>query len=194
MENLAQLRTRFALSASPQPRRVATDGIRLRSAAVLLALYQTPRGVELLLTQRPTHLKAHPGQIAFPGGKPEPEDNDIIATALREAWEEVALAPQQVEVLGCLPVHNTLTGFSITPVVGLVHEAFTPILDANEVADSFSVPLDFLLAPQNRKTLWFPRKKKPTPITFIPYQQRLIWGATAAIIDTFCRQLTNELD
>ncbi|KFZ38472.1 hypothetical protein HR45_03305 [Shewanella mangrovi] len=178
------------LANAPLQRVVNTDGIRLRSAAVLMAFQQTDVGVELLLTQRPQHLKAHPGQIAFPGGKPEPQDDSIVDTALREAWEEVALAPSQVDVLGVLPQHNTLTGFSITPIVGIIDSPFTPILDAQEVSDSFTVPLSFLMADQHRHTLWLTRRNTPVPVTFIPYQQRLIWGATAAIIDTFCRQLT----
>ena len=194
MQTLDELITRFTLANRAKPLRVATDGIHLRPAAVLLAFEQTERGVELLLTERPTHLKAHPGQIAFPGDKPEQSDNNLVETALREAFEEVALAPNDVKVLGQLPQHNTLTGFSITPVVGIVNSAtpFTPILDANEVADSFRVPLRFLLQPQHRQTLWFSRRNQRTPITFIPFEQRLIWGATAAIIDTFCRQLSHD--
>lgn len=191
MQTLAELTTRFALAPHAEPWPVATDGIRLRPAAVLMAFEQTARGVELLLTLRPTHLNAHPGQIAFPGGKPEASDRNLVDTALREAFEEVALASTDVTVLGQLPAHNTLTGFSITPIVGLINAEtrFTPILDANEVAESFRVPLSFLLAAHHRHTLWFSRREQPTPITFIPFEQRLIWGATAAIIDTFCRQL-----
>ncbi|QSX35459.1 CoA pyrophosphatase [Shewanella avicenniae] len=189
---MAELRTHFLLSNNPQQRVVNTKGISLRSAAVLMAFSETPDGVELLLTLRPDHLKAHPGQIAFPGGKPEPQDSSMVHTALREAWEEVALAPEQVEVLGVLPLHNTLTGFSITPVVGIIDKPFTPSLDAQEVSESFTVPLSFLMAHEHRHTLWLPRSNHLIPITFIPYQQRLIWGATAAIIDTLCRQLSKN--
>lgn len=91
------------------------------------------------------HLRAHPGQISFPGGKIEPSDTNAIAAALREAEEEIGLLRHNVDVIGTFPAHNTFTGFEITPVIGIVKQAFVMKLDPGEVADCFSVPLSFLL-------------------------------------------------
>ena len=103
---------------------------------------ETRTGLELVLTKRSSALKHHPGQIAFPGGKRDEIDTDIRATALREAHEEIGLHPAKVEVLGALPEHETVTGFTVTPVLGLVTTEFTPIVEPGEVEEAFRVPFD----------------------------------------------------
>ena len=165
----------------------------LRKAAVLVPVIEINGELHLLLTQRPTHLRAHPGQISFPGGKVEESDSSISMTALREAEEEIGLMRDNVEVIGVFPAHNTFTGFEITPIVGVIKSPFELVLDPGEVADCFTVPLSFLMQTENRHQRRFVRKGQDHTVFFIPYhdgnQERFIWGATAAIIDLFCRHL-----
>ena len=163
---------------------------KLRKAAVLIAIVNHEDGLHLLLTQRPLHLRAHPGQISFPGGKVEKTDKNPIDTALREAEEEIGLLASNVDVLGLFPAHNTFTGFEITPIIGLVKSPFTPVLDPGEVADCFTVPLTFFMDANNRHQKQFLRAGRQHTVFFIPYKQRFIWGATAAMIDLLCRHLS----
>ncbi len=176
-------------------------------AAVLIPLVWRPDGAEqgltprVLLTQRTEHLKKHAGQISFPGGRAEPDDASLVATALREAQEEVGLAPDRVEVLGSLPPYITGTGFEVTPVVGLIeadrheHDALRLSPDAGEVADVFEVPLSFLMNPahhqrhaveyQGRALSYFSMPWRPQP----DLPEYFIWGATAAMLRNFYRFL-----
>ncbi|WP_299494388.1 CoA pyrophosphatase [uncultured Shewanella sp.] len=158
-------------------------------AAVLLALQSINNELHLILTRRPTHLRAHPGQISFPGGKVEQGDANLIATALREAEEEIGLCSTNIEVFGQFPAQKTLTGFEITPILGVVKAPFTPKLDAAEVAEYFTVPLSYLLNKAHRQVQPFSRKGQTYPIYFIPYRHHLIWGATAAIIELLCQHV-----
>lgn len=155
-----------------------------RAAAVLIPLVIREQGLQVLLTERASHLHHHAGQISFPGGRVEHDDVDAIATALREANEEIALSAQQVEVLGCLPTYLTGTAYSVTPVVGLVQPPLNLRADSNEVADIFEVPLDFLMNGENhQRRLWTPPDASPPRSFYVmPYQQRFIWGATAAML------------
>ncbi|BDM64497.1 coenzyme A pyrophosphatase [Shewanella sp. NFH-SH190041] len=184
-----EFKTRFMLQQIQQPHRFPANG-RERQAGVLLALQPTDAGLSVLLTQRTAHLAAHPNQISFPGGKFDQTDANLTVTALREAWEEICLPKQQVDVLGQLPAINTLTGFIITPVVGLIPATFRPQAAPGEVAQCLHVPFNFLLQPQHRLFQSFSRRGHQRNICFIPWQDRLIWGATAAIIDSLCRQLS----
>ena len=129
-------------------------GRALRGAAVLVAFEDAPGGLRLYLTKRSSHLKHHPGQIAFPGGKIDAGDVDAVAAALREAEEEIGLPPGAVEVLGSLPAHETVTAFSVTPVLARIVRPFEPVAEAGEVDEVFTVP-------------------------YGPYY---IWGATARIL------------
>ncbi|QFU22944.1 CoA pyrophosphatase [Shewanella eurypsychrophilus] len=164
----------------------------LRQAAVLIAITHIDNELHVILTRRPTHLRAHPGQVSFPGGKVENNDNSIIHTALREAEEEIALNQSNVEVVGQYPKMNTFTGFEITPVIGLVKQDFTPILDPGEVDEIFTVPLSYLLKSKNRHKKTFKRNGQMYPVYFIQYQDHFIWGATAAMINSLCLQLQNK--
>lgn len=186
----AEFRLRFNLHPLAAQDPAALPHLGLRKAAVLIPLLDINGELHLILTQRPLHLRAHPGQISFPGGKIEPSDPDAIAAALREAEEEIGLLRQNVEVIGTFPAHNTFTGFEITPVIGIIKQAFDLKLDPGEVADCFTVPLSFVIAPGNRHQKRFLRQGRYYRVHFIPYQQRFIWGATAAIIDHLCRHLS----
>ena len=157
--------------ASTQPAPV------LRPAAVLVALW----GQDVVLTKRASHLKHHPGQIAFPGGKQEPGEGPEEA-ALREAEEEVGLPPRNVKLLGRLAAHETVTGFQVTPVLGHVRADFTPRRDPEEVEEIFTVPLAHLLDPQNyviEGRFWRGQFRRYYAVPWGPYY---IWGATARVL------------
>jgi 8-oxo-dGTP pyrophosphatase MutT (NUDIX family) len=150
-------------------------------AAVLLPV--VARGdLYVLLTERTSHLAAHAGQIAFPGGKPDPGDSGPVATALREAEEEIGLARAFIEPLGFLDVYRTGTGFAVTPVVALVRPGFTLIPNPNEVAAVFEVPLAFLMDPSNHRIDAHTLGGRDRRFYAMPYGERYIWGATAGIL------------
>lgn len=145
--------------------------------------------LSLLLTERTAHLKAHAGQIAFPGGKIEASDTDARAAALREAQEEIGLDPALVETLGYLEPYRTGTGFLITPVVAFVAAGFQPRPDPAEVADVFTVPLDFLMNEDNHKIDSREWRGQQRHFYAMPFEHRYIWGATAGIIRALYRRL-----
>ena len=185
---LTEFKLRYNLLQAPiEPNPDIKDP--LRQAAVLIALIQEEGELHVLLTRRPTHLRSHPGQISFPGGKVERGDASLIETALREAAEEIALYPSNVEVIGQYAAMKTFTGFEITPVIGLVKQAFTPKLDPGEVDELFTVPLSYLLQSENRQKQTYQRQGLHHPVYFIRYRQHLIWGATAAMINKLCKHL-----
>lgn len=158
------------------------SGSVLRPAGVLIPVWLRPEGASVILTKRSSHLKHHPGQVAFPGGKVDPTDASVEAAALREAQEEIGLAAHLVDVLGHLPNHETVTGFRVTPVLGLVRDAFDPIAERGEVEEVFAVPLSFLLCPENfsiERRQWMGQWRRYYAVPYGPYY---IWGATARIL------------
>lgn len=153
---------------------------KLRNAAVLAAV--RPHQKTLILTKRSSALKHHPGQIAFPGGKQDPEDATLEDTALREAEEEIGLPSKSVELIGELPKHETVTSFLIQPCVGLVHGDFSATPEAGEVDEVFEVPLAHVLNPQNfliQSRRWRGAKRHYFAVPYGPYY---IWGATARML------------
>jgi 8-oxo-dGTP pyrophosphatase MutT (NUDIX family) len=154
----------------------------LRPAAVLIAIERTASGGRVLLTKRSSKLKHHPGQIAFPGGKLDPDDADLKAAALREAWEEVGLPPQKVRIIGQLPCHETVTGFQVTPFVAELRGPFIPVTEAGEVEDVFTVPLAHLLDRAQftiKKRRWRGVWRQYYAVPYGPYYT---WGATARML------------
>jgi 8-oxo-dGTP pyrophosphatase MutT (NUDIX family) len=175
------LRTRPAAPSSDydlNPGIVLPPGRTLRPAAVLIAVL----GDAVILTKRASHLKHHPGQIALPGGKIDAGDADARAAALREAREEVGLDPCNVEVLDALPAHETVTGYTVTPILARVRAEFQAVPEAGEVSDVFRVPLDFLMDARNYRVegrRWRGMRRNYFVVPFGPYY---IWGATARIL------------
>src|SRR5258705_4681292 len=151
-------------------------------AAVLVPLVNRAEGLQVLLTQRSAALPDHPGQISFPGGRVESSDASLAATALREAAEEVGLPSSQVSVLGRLPEYETVTGYRVTPIIGWVEPPFALTPDPVEVADVFEVPLAFLLDPANQQRHFRMLGTRRRDYWSIPYGERYIWGATAAML------------
>ena len=151
-------------------------------AAVLVPIVNQPGGLTLMFTQRTAHLHDHAGQISFPGGRVDEGDSDRIATALREAEEETGLSRSRVEIIGRLPEYDIPTGFRVTPVVGWVEPPFTLTPDPIEVADVFEVPLGFLLDPANQQRHFRMLGTRRRDFWAIPYGERYIWGATAAML------------
>jgi 8-oxo-dGTP pyrophosphatase MutT (NUDIX family) len=153
----------------------------VRPAAVLVPIVVRD-SLTVLLTERTPHLAAHAGQIAFPGGKPDPGDTGPIDTALREAEEEIGMHRGFVEPLGFLDVYRTGTGFAVTPVVALIRPDFALSINANEVAAAFEVPLAFLMDPANHRIDARTLGGRDRRFYAMPYGERYIWGATAGIL------------
>ncbi|MCF6444601.1 CoA pyrophosphatase [Nereida sp. MMG025] len=156
--------------------------IKLREAAVLIGLIDGPNGLDLLLTKRSSRLRNHPGQIAFPGGKKDDSDASLQDAAVREAYEEVGLPPASVDIIGTLPPHHTVTGFSVSPVVGLIRAPFLARPEDNEVEEVFFTPWDHVMTPSNyvvQSRQWQGVQRHYYAVPYGPYY---IWGATARIL------------
>lgn len=166
----------------------AGDG-SLTPAAVLFPIILRESEPTVLLTQRAAHLRDHPGQISFPGGRAEPEDASPAHTALRETEEEVGLPRERVEIAGYLPEYRTGTGFRVTPVVGFVQPPFDLSPDVFEVAEVFEVPLGFLLDPANHQQHSLHLRGRLRHYYAMPYADYFIWGATAGMIMSLYRAL-----
>lgn len=154
----------------------------LTPAAVLVPLVDRPEGLTILLTKRTDHLHDHAGQISFPGGREEEEDNGSVETALRETEEEVGLPRDRVKAVGRLDRYVTRTGFDVTPVVGLVTPPFPVTPDPFEVAEVFEVPLAFFLDRNNHQRHSREWQGQKRYYYVMPYRDYYIWGATAGML------------
>ncbi|MBK0400373.1 CoA pyrophosphatase [Limibaculum sp. M0105] len=179
---LPPLGNRSDFDLNPEVRAALAPGLKQRPAAILCPLIERPAGLHVVLTRRATHLKHHAGQISFPGGKVDQKDPSPLATALREAEEEIGMLPDQIDVLGTLDPYLTSTGFRVTPFVGLVAPAWRALPDPNEVEEVFEAPLDFLMDPTNR--LRHHREWQGSRRYFyaMPWGDYYIWGATAGML------------
>jgi 8-oxo-dGTP pyrophosphatase MutT (NUDIX family) len=165
---------------------------RVMLAAVLIPLIPRDDDIHVLLTQRSAHLKDHPSQISFPGGRVEGGDQDRVATALREAEEEIGLAREHVTILGCLPDYDMPSGFRISPVIGWIEPPFALRLDPIEVESAFEVPLSYLIDPANHHYRRYEFNGRSRDYLAMPYEGRYIWGATAGILQRLSQQLAGD--
>lgn len=165
---------------------VLPEGRRLNEAAVLVVL----QADQLILTKRSARLKHHPGQIAFPGGRRDPEDASLAECAMREAWEEIGLPPRQVELIGTMPPHETVTGYQVYPVLARVDGVFADRPEEGEVSEVFRVPVDHVTRRMNFRVegrRWQGQRREYYAVPYGPYY---IWGATARIL----RALADRID
>lgn len=165
-----------------------------RSAAVLIGLVARDNGLQVILTRRTEHLTDHAGQISFPGGRQEPQDQTPEATALRETFEEIGLENSHIHLAGRITDYYTVTGYRITPVVGFIQPPFSLLPDENEVAEIFEVPLDFILDRKNQKLQTVTYNGEKRRYFAIPYENYYIWGATAGMLINFSEILKVTMD
>jgi 8-oxo-dGTP pyrophosphatase MutT (NUDIX family) len=166
---------------------VMVDMLDWTPAAVLIAITdRTDPGV--ILTQRPETMRKHPGQVAFPGGRVDPDDVDSIAAALREAYEEVGLSRASAEIIGTTDIYRTITNYEITPVIAVVPPDL-PLIGNEEVTAIFETPLSFLLDARNHGTQTVDWNGLERSYFEIFWADRRIWGATAAMIVNLSRRL-----
>ncbi len=194
--DIETLRTALARPGRPSsdydlnPETVLPEGRKLRAAGVLAPIIEQAGELRLLLTKRSSALKHHPGQIAFPGGKQDEGDADVVVAALREAQEEIGLPSGHVEVLGTLPAHETVTGFIVTPVIGHVTRPFDIRPEAGEVDEVFTVPLSHVLSAPNYviQSRWWRGQQRA--YFAVPYGPYYIWGATARMLRAWTDQIS----
>ena len=164
----------------------------LKPAGVLVPIMERSGGLSILLTQRARDLKHHAAQASFPGGRMEDHDETVQDTALRETHEEIGIHPRQVEIIGYLQAMPTITGFAVTPVVGLVSESVELIIDRTEVDYTFEVPLDFLLDERNDRLVDREWHGKGFRLREFHYEGERVWGATAYMLLAFRNFILNK--
>ena len=190
--------TRFLFNSQPLSEDLRTadkslfvNNKSLKKAAVLIPLVKRANGLNIILTERALHLRHHPGQISFPGGKQEASDSSLQHTALRETEEEIGILQEQITVFGTLPELPTVSGFIVSPYLGFVQSNHSLKIDKQEVRSVFELPLAFLLNKNNFYLQHLIADKKRHFTYCLPYQNRMIWGATAQMLKNLQRQLTD---
>lgn len=174
------------------PRTPGKDAGDYTPAAVLTGLIPRPEGVSVLLTRRSDALRRHSGQVALPGGRAEPGETPV-QTALREAEEEVGLAPRFVRPIGLGDLYRTGTGYAITPVVAIITPGFALTPDPGEVAEIFETPFRFLMDPKNHeRRTWVDAQGEPRPYYAMPHEGRMIWGVTAGLFRALYERLFED--
>lgn len=164
------------------------EGQTTLDAAVLIPVVDRPEPT-IILTTRTETMRSHAGQVAFPGGRIDPEDDGPIGAALREAEEEIDLPRDKVEIIGLTDSYRTITGFQVTPVLGVVPPGLLLSPHDAEVADIFEVPLEFLIEPGNHVEQSIEFQGRNRTYVEMHYEGRRIWGATAAMIVNLGRRL-----
>ncbi len=193
----AEFIARFQSPTTLLPQRDFPDLPVTRQAAVMINLVllfppdtsskdQAKPTLHALFTRRSVHLKHHGGQISFPGGKYEGSDPSLMHTAIRETHEEVGFAVAEQNIVGSLSQYPTISGFSVTPYVAILDTVPNITIDRNEVSESFYVPLEYLLNPNNYLSHFVTRNGAKYPVYFLPWQNTYIWGATAGMLMNLC--------
>ncbi len=160
----------------------------LRKAAVLIGFVERDNGLHVIFTKRAAHLKHHPGQISFPGGKFESSDKTLDATALRETQEEAGISHQSVNIFGQMPELSTISRFTVTPFLAFVSADYQPQIDPSEVEQLFEVPADIVLDPSQLHSHNFQIKGRRHTVFGLSYQEHFIWGMTAQVIQALQKQ------
>lgn len=174
------------------PELVLPNERKLRAAAVLIPVVDRQSGASIVLTKRSSRLQHHPGQVAFPGGKVDANDDDSVAAALREAEEEIGLPRAAVDVLGALPPHETVTGFQVTPVLSLIQPGFVPVPEEGEVAEVFEVPFQHVMNCSNysiQYRRWLGERRYYFTVPWGPYY---VWGATARMLRALADRIADD--
>ncbi len=164
----------------------------LTPAGVLVPIIPRATGLSILMTQRAPELRHHAGQASFPGGRMEPHDADVRATALRETHEEVGIEPAHVDVIGYLRAMPTITGFAVTPVIGLIDHRASLVIDRNEVEYTFELPLDVLLDEANDRLVEREWGGEPFRLREFHVGGERVWGATAYMLMAFRNIVLNK--
>jgi len=184
---------RMPESATSWPEHLAERlAVGLKPAGVLIPVFDRDSELTVLLTKRSAELKHHAGQVAFPGGRMEDGDRDIVATALRETEEEVGIAPERVSVSGYLDPMPTITGYAVTPVIGFVEASVTLTLDRTEVEEAFEVPLGFLMDRRNEEQGVRHYQGQDIPVVEFRFAGHRIWGATANMLMELRKIIYNQ--
>ena len=168
-----------------------------KPAAVLIPLLREGSAWRILFTRRRDDLPEHSGQVAFPGGRTDPGDTSPEGTALREAWEEIGLQPEDVQILGRLRNYLTITNYLVTPIVGVIPWPYTLQLEIREVSRAFTIPLDWLMDPANHeeRPRLLPEPNPPVNVIYFKlYDRELLWGASARLTLAFIRAVTSPGD
>ncbi|EKO3986790.1 CoA pyrophosphatase [Vibrio fluvialis] len=186
-----QLITPVGYHAESLHRVAHLKSLSLRKASVLIGFVERPTGLNVVLTKRAAHLKHHPGQISFPGGKYEESDGTLYQTAMRETREEIGIQEDQIEILGQLPELVTVSKFAVTPVLAFISPDYKTLIDANEVEEVFEVPADFLLDRRQLFSNTFQIKNSLHRVFAIPYKHHFIWGMTAQIIQSLQKHINS---
>ncbi|PSW21120.1 CoA pyrophosphatase [Photobacterium sanctipauli] len=197
MENQQHILTRFLLapqanydhSHQARIRQHIAPNSKLKQAAVLIPLVPRNSAYHVVFTRRALHLKHHPGQVSFPGGRYENSDIDLIDTALRETREETGILCNRDNIIGQLPALPTVSGYLVTPYLAIISPEYKPVLDPNEVDELFEAPLDYILNPVNIRTQKFTISGSLHNIYSIPFSKYSIWGATAQMLKLLSKQL-----
>ena len=185
LENISERLSKINTSFTSDDDLMDSEAVKtenLIEAAVLIPIVERNDGLKVILTKRSNNLKQHPGQISFPGGKSEKIDKSLVSTALRETKEEIGINNNNVEILGQLSQHVTITGFKITPFIGKIRMGFSTEIQTSEVSEIFEVPLYYLSNPKNFRVESVKWKGKKRFFYSIPYGPYYIWGATARIL------------
>jgi 8-oxo-dGTP pyrophosphatase MutT (NUDIX family) len=188
-------RLRRAISAAPTVEMIPSDGpladgeaALKQPAAVLIAITDASEpGV--ILTRRPDTMRRHAGQVSFPGGRVDPDDQDVVAAALREAEEEIGLPRHVPEVIGTVDLYQTISHYTITPVLAVIPDGLSFSANPHEVAHIFEAPLSFLLDPANHESFSINWQGQQRQVIEMHWQDQRIWGATAAMIVNLSRRL-----
>ncbi|KJY84895.1 DNA mismatch repair protein MutT [Vibrio galatheae] len=166
--------------------------IHLRKASVLVGFVERDNGIHVLFTRRAKHLKHHPGQVSFPGGKFEPSDIDLSHTAVRETYEEVGIEPSQIQIFGQMPELVTISRFTVTPFLAFISPDYQTHIDKNEVDEVFEVPASVILDSAKLHSQQFQVNNFSHRVFGLSYKSHFIWGMTAQIIEAMQKHIMHK--